>query len=452
MEPQVQYVRSADGTTIAYYELGDGVPLILSPHLWSHLGATWDMVREATMRLVKEGFRFIRYDMRGMGLSDRDVEDYSLDAQIADIEALRGHLGVERFALFGVVFATPVCLAYAARYPERLTHLIVRTPIADGEAWYRRWPTLQGLESFRAFGDEQWQLYVRAHATTLAGMLRTGDADEMTGVMMQTASPRSLSAFLTAFRQANVVALLGDIRTPTLAMTSGDLELEASAAQVVVAGIAGARLTRIAPEPSAFAFPGAHHVPHIVRFVLGREPSAIVDRSTPPEGNAPAHGTAIILFADIVDSTALTERMGDAAFRERARALDASLRETIASAGGTAIDGKLLGDGVLATFPAAAQAIDAALRCGAAGDEQSLPLHLGLHAGDVIREQNNVFGGAVNIASRISGLSAPGEVLVSDVVRALARTSAAVTFEDRGEHALKGVGEPQRLYAVRKET
>jgi class 3 adenylate cyclase len=160
-------------------------------------------------------------------------------------------------------------------------------------------------------------------------------------------------------------------------------------------------------------------------------------------------GTAVILFADIVDLTARTERMGDAGFRERARALDASLRAIIGGAGGTAIDGKLLGDGVLATFPAAAQAIDAALRCAAAGDGGGLPLHLGIHAGDVIREQNNVFGGAVNIASRISGLSAPGEVLVSDIVRALARTSASVTFEDRGEHVLKGVGEPQRVFAVR---
>ena len=159
-------------------------------------------------------------------------------------------------------------------------------------------------------------------------------------------------------------------------------------------------------------------------------------------------GTAVILFADIVDSTALTERMGDAAFRERARALDARCaRSSRRRRHGDRR--QAVGDGVLATFPAASQAIDAALRCGAAGDEQALPLHLGLHAGDVIREQNNVFGGAVNIASRISGLSAPGEVLVSDVVRALARTSASVTFEDRGEHALKGVGEPQRVYAVR---
>src|SRR2546428_127098 len=64
-----------------------------------------------------------------------------------------------------------------------------------------------------------------------------------------------------------------------------------------------------------------------------------------------------------------------------------------------------------------------------------MPLHLGLHAGDVIREDNNVYGGAVNIASRISGLSAPGEVLVSDTVRGLARTSAGGQAQDPGATA-----------------
>jgi class 3 adenylate cyclase len=93
--------------------------------------------------------------------------------------------------------------------------------------------------------------------------------------------------------------------------------------------------------------------------------------------------------------------------------------------------------------------LDAALRCAAACNDGGLPLHLGIHAGDVIREANNVYGGAVNIASRISGLSAPGEVLVSDIVRGLARTSAGVVFEDRGEHALKGIADPQRVFAVR---
>ncbi|MBI1885143.1 MAG: adenylate/guanylate cyclase domain-containing protein, partial [Chloroflexi bacterium] len=159
---------------------------------------------------------------------------------------------------------------------------------------------------------------------------------------------------------------------------------------------------------------------------------------------------AIILFADIADSTALTERLGDAAFREKARELDAALRSAIASAGGSAVEGRALGDGVLATFASAKEAIEAALACAAKGSDEGLPLHLGVHAGDVIHEEGNVYGGAVNIASRISGLSAPGEVLVSETVRSLARTSAGVSFDDRGVHELKGVGEPVRVWVVRE--
>jgi len=108
----------------------------------------------------------------------------------------------------------------------------------------------------------------------------------------------------------------------------------------------------------------------------------------------------------------------------------------------------VLGDGVLAVFTSARQAIDCALRCRAASQPLGLQLHLGIHAGDVIREGNNVYGGAVNIAARIAGASEAGEVLVSDTVRSLARTSADVRFEDRGEHTLKGVSEPVRLYRV----
>jgi class 3 adenylate cyclase len=169
----------------------------------------------------------------------------------------------------------------------------------------------------------------------------------------------------------------------------------------------------------------------------------------PPMPTLPA-GTAIILFADIVESTRLTEQLGDTAFRERARQLDDAMRSAVRAASGTAVEGKLLGDGVLAVFTAARDAISAALACRDASHAIGLELHLGIHAGDVIREENNVYGGAVNIASRISALSAPGEVLVSRTIAELARTSSGVTFEDRGEHELKGVAEPQHVFAVLK--
>ncbi|MEX0785253.1 MAG: adenylate/guanylate cyclase domain-containing protein, partial [Dehalococcoidia bacterium] len=114
----------------------------------------------------------------------------------------------------------------------------------------------------------------------------------------------------------------------------------------------------------------------------------------------------------------------------------------------------LLGDGVLATFGAAREAIACAMAIHEAGSHTGLPLHVGIHAGDVIREEGNVFGGAVNIASRVASEAAAGETLVSGTVRDLARTSAgpsAEGFEDRGERELKGVGEPVRVFAVRSE-
>jgi len=167
--------------------------------------------------------------------------------------------------------------------------------------------------------------------------------------------------------------------------------------------------------------------------------------------NATRHGTAIILFTDIADSTALTERMGDAAFRSAARALDDRMRPAMRECGGTPVEGRVLGDGVMAVFASAAQAIDAARRCITLSAESELRLHVGLHAGDVIREDDNVYGGAVNIAARICGLSQPGEILVSATIRDLARTSAGAAFEDRGEHDLKGIEEPVRVFAVRAE-
>src|SRR4029079_10587553 len=159
-------------------------------------------------------------------------------------------------------------------------------------------------------------------------------------------------------------------------------------------------------------------------------------------------GTVTILFIDVVDSTALTESMGDAAFRAAERALDAAMRGAIRDAGGTPVDGKVLGDGVMAVCATAASAISAAGRCIDLSGHHRLQLHVGLHAGDVIHEGGNVYGGAVNIASRGCAASSPGEILVTATVRELARTSASVTFDYRGEHAFKGVGDALRLYAV----
>ena len=221
------------------------------------------------------------------------------------------------------------------------------------------------------------------------------------------------------------------MKVPTLVLLDKAGFVTEDVSRALAAGIPGARSV------------GTNDYPEEMHsFVNGGSLAAATGTATA------APGTAIILFADIVDSTALTERLGDDAFRRKARVLDEAMRSAIRDNGGSPVEGKTLGDGVLAVFTSAKQAIACALDCHNAASEGDLSLHTGIHAGDVIREADNVYGGAVNIAARISALSAPGEVLVSDTVRSLARTSAGVSFEDRGDHALKGVAEPQRVFAV----
>jgi class 3 adenylate cyclase/pimeloyl-ACP methyl ester carboxylesterase len=442
MEPQIQYVRSADGTSIATASVGAGPVLVwMTPNTqMSFEGYFASPGFEDMLGLVAERFRVVMYDPRGLALSDRHVADLSLAASVADLTAVQESAADGQCNVVAHATSCPVAIAFAALYPKRVRRLLLWGGIMTG----RDIVVSPRRRILAPLIDVDWELYCNTVALTDYGWTEHGrtigaySAKALDGEMFKRQ--------WAACRDQDASEYAAQVRCPTLVVQPSEQPTDAermvpfSAARHLAAVIPGARL-RIGDGLSVFLSMAGPTEAGIVLDFLS-EQGAGPDQSK-------LSGTAIILFADIVDSTALTERLGDASFRDRARALDDALRAAITAAGGTAIDGKLVGDGVLATFPAASQAIDAALRCAAAGNDGGLPLHLGIHAGDVIREQNNVYGGAVNIASRISALSAPGEVLVSDIVRGLARTSAGVAFDDRGEQALKGVADPQRVYAVR---
>jgi class 3 adenylate cyclase len=261
--------------------------------------------------------------------------------------------------------------------------------------------------------------------------------------MRESMSPEALHASIDAFRNLDVTDLLPQVKCPVLILHRRQISwLPVEVARDLASRLPDARLTLLEGESGAPYLGDADRVLDTIGEFLG------LDAAPAARRRASASGTAIILFADIADSTGITERIGDAQFRAKARDLDALMRTAIRKSGGTAIEGKLLGDGVLALFTSARQAIEAGVACATRGADAGLPLHVGIHAGDVIREEGNAYGGAINVASRISGLAAPGEVLVSETVRSLARTSAGVRFEDRGDQALKGVAEPVRVWAV----
>ncbi len=436
-DDEIRYCMTPDGIRIAYSVWGSGEPIVhVIGYPFSHLRASlqidtlrkfWETIADRAM--------LIRIDVRGCGLSQRSTaEDWTAaDWLGTDIAAVLDKLAVPQASLVGYGTGCGNCTQFAVDQPERVRRLVLWDALGVGALEGRAGAVL-------TLANADWELFCRTAAGTLFGWELSTDVERMAAFLRASVAQEDFKRWLEGATWSTREYPWKDLRMPVLVLRHENAFFSTAES--------GAQVVSTVPDASLVEVEGtwittserAERVANIILnfFQIGSHAALM---GTPS-------GTAIILFSDVADSTALTERLGDGAFRERARALDASLRSIITESGGTAIDGKLLGDGVLATFPSAVQAIDAAVRLGRAGDDAALPLHLGLHAGDVIREHDNVFGGAVNIAARISALTAPGEVLVSRTVADLARTSAGAMFEDRGEHALKGIADPQRVFAV----
>jgi class 3 adenylate cyclase len=433
MEPQIQYARTDDGVSIAYTTTGDGPPVLYCP---SHSISMQSRRSDTTSvgRELAAPTSFTTFDHPGIGASQRDVSDFSLDAQVRAIEAVAARIADDRFTLVATTTGTAGAALYAARHPDRVRALACLFPA----------PPLF-TELYAAAMREDWSLARRRWASMAFPDGPVSSQRWYSTAIRESMTAEVAAAYIEEFARADLREIYRRIPVPTL-LCIGQAEQSGGAALALASLVPDCRVAVIsagvAAEPAAA----------ILEFmgVAAAQPNTALhgESSTPALAGA-ARGTAIILFTDIVDSTGLTERMGDAAFRAPSRALDERVRAAIRECGGTPVAGKVLGDGVMGVFTSAAEAIDAARRCVELSAESELRLHIGLHAGDVIREADNVYGGAVNTASRICGLSTPGEVLVSQTIRDLARTSADVTFEDRGEHALKGIEDPVRVFAVR---
>jgi len=445
-EPQIRYARTSDGVNIAWYAVGEGLAYFWPSSPLGSVGDHWQMpeFRELMENIARRA-TLVACDPRGFGLSDRGDMDYSCEAMVRDYEAVTKAAGIDRFVLQAWSYLAIPALAFAARHPERVMAMILINGIMRGADLGAGWKSLVRL------AGEDWD-----HATRLisqsndAGYSLTLTLEQTRKNIQRAASQEAFFSYFNAVESWDASDLLSDVTAPVLVDHYGEISLQPMEdCRRLAASLPNGTFASVVRAPGETIFDAASAV--VRNFLRGALPADAPGRRRERRGPETPSGTAIILFADIADSTALTERLGDAAFRAKARDLDSALRTVIRDHAGTPIEGKLLGDGVLAVFTSARQAIEAALACGTAGGHPGLPLHLGLHAGDVIREDNNVYGGAVNIAARISGLSAAGEVLVSDTLRGLARTSAGVEFVDRGEQALKGIEEPVRVWAVKQQ-
>ena len=447
MEQEIRFCTSADGTRLAYATVGSGTPIVYVAPWLSHLEHDWnDPDKRTHFEALARHHTLVRYDKQGCGLSDRNRTDLSLDGEVRILESLIEHIGIKRLALLGISQAGPVAVAYAVKHTQHVSHVILYGSYARGADIATDEFKASLLSMIRA----HWGVGSRTLADLFVPDTDAETVENFARFQRESATAEMAAQLLALTYEIDVSDLLPKVTAPTVV-----IHRERDRAMPFRLG---RELASLLPHARLIPLEGRVHPPWlgdgdaVARAILEflGDPIEAEEPTTEPDAALP-EGMTAILFLDIADSTALTTKLGDAAYRERERELDKSLRAAITEAGGSPVEGKVLGDGVMAVFTSARQAIDAAQRCRDLGNEADLPLHLGIHAGDVVREGNNVHGGAVQVAARVQSVAAPGEVLVSDTVRSLARTSAGVAFEDRGEHELKGIPEPQRLFAVREQ-
>jgi class 3 adenylate cyclase/pimeloyl-ACP methyl ester carboxylesterase len=459
MRPRIQYARTTDGVNIAYFVLGEGLPLLWLPAIpYSHLELEWaDAGYRSWDERIGRGKMLVRYDNRGSGLSDREISRFDLEGLVLDAEAVLDKLGLDEVAIGATSQGCSPAICFAAKFPQRVSRLILVNPFHEEAAI-----NVPSIEAARSSGDWEFFTQTVAHAM-LAGWDEGSHARSYARLMREAVDAETILQERRSGRFP-VGDLLGSIECPTLVLHRREAVYPPiESGRRIAAGIRNAELVVLEGSVLMPWVGDMEAIAGAVDRFLGVETPAVYPASRQHEQAATrsAIGLATILFTDVEGSTALTDRMGDAAAREVLREHERITREVLRTHGGSEV--KTMGDGFMASFGSATKALECAIaiqrafeaseRTDEVASGGAIRVRCGLNAGEPIAEDNpdgrsDLFGTAVIVAARIAAQAEGGEILVSDVVRQLV-AGKGFLFNDRGEHALKGFEDPVRLWEVR---
>ena len=434
----IRYARSGE-VHIAYQVTGGGLfDLVLVPGFFSHLEVDWEHPDHARFLERLGSFaRLIRFDKRGTGLSDRALGLPDFETRMDDVRAVMDAVGSTRAALFGYSEGGPMSILFGATYPERTRALVLYGAYAkrsEPDEDYPWAPTWHQRVAVALELEETW-----GENVDLSAMIPSADEAMREWFRRRgraSLSPAAARDLILMNSQADVRHALPAIGCPTLVIhRAGDMDSQVDEGRYIASHIQGARFVELA---------GNDHVPWvrmdeildpIEEFLTGFRPAPASDRVL-----------ATVLFTDIVASTDLARRLGDAGWVALLERHNEVVRREITRFSGEEID--TTGDGFLALFDGPARAIRCAFAIKDALRPLGLEVRAGVHTGEVERPSGGKPRGiAVHIGARVASVAGPSEVLVSATTRDLVAGSGLV-FEDRGEHELKGLDERRRLYAA----
>lgn len=221
----VRFCRSSDGVNLALATCGSGFPIVKTGTWLTHIQHDWNSpIWSPLFQRLTERFRLVRYDPRGCGLSDRDPERISFEGFVCDLETVTDALGLERFALLGTSQGAAVSIAYAARHPDRVSHLVLSGGYALG--WNRRGTaaeiaTRTALLTLIANGwGQDNPAFRQVFAARLWPETTVEQSRSFDEMQRLSASPQNAERIQRVVGDIDVTSLLPLVKAPTLVLHS----------------------------------------------------------------------------------------------------------------------------------------------------------------------------------------------------------------------------------------
>ncbi len=224
MAQRVRFARSKDGTSLGWASCGEGPPLVKTANCPAHLEMDpKSPVWSHWLRFFSDHFRFVRYDERGCGLSDREVDDLSFDRWVEDLEAVIDAAGIDGpMTLLGISKGAATAIAFASKYPERVSRIIIYA--GDAQGWAARGDA-RGAQLYQSICDLLalgWELENPVFRELITKRYIPNGNEEQIGwyndLCLRTMSATVVARIMKERADVDVRALLGRIAVPVLVM------------------------------------------------------------------------------------------------------------------------------------------------------------------------------------------------------------------------------------------
>lgn len=430
--PDIQFATTSDGVTIAYWSVGEGVPLILTHNFsLSHAELEWTVPSIAAYyRRLAERYRLIRFNPRHSGLSETgDDLDMTLTGMGRDLTAVADAAGADRFILYAIATMGPVAIEFAAAHPDRVSALILCDTYATvvGSA-HAKWIEAQSALA-RVDG-------AKMAASLLREVTPPDEVEEVVALATHAGGP-DLADLSGNVLEWDAAGSLEQVQAPALVIVGRNSTIsELSEGRRMATQIPAGQMKSIGGSFLPYYADHGETLDAIVAFLgTGDQPTGVL----------PARGFTTIVFTDLVASTELMNRLGDLEGRTVLRSIERRASDLATKNGGEVV--KYTGDGAMVAFPSTSGALSFAIDFQRAMDESPLGLRIGMATGEPLAQDGDLHGAVVHLASRIADQGDAGEIMVADTVRQLA-LGKGFEFEAARDATLKGFNEPVRLWKV----